>query len=445
MSETTAFTHTVSTDGPAKGMTFSMRRRPDSAVAAGAPLVVALPGGTYTSVYFDVPGQSLLDTAETAGIPIIAVDRPGYLGSTKVEADGSIIMRNAEVLDHLIGELWEAHGAGTPGGVIIGHSIGGAVTTAIAARHPAWPLLGIAVSGCLVRVPKESGSAWAALPDLEFVELPGPVKDFVMYGPDWTHAAAMPDAGHAADAPVPKAELLDITGGWVERMPKVAAEVRVPVHTRQGEFDKLWITDDAQVAEFKSAFANAPWVDSRLVPNAGHCIDFHLAGRAFQLEQLAFALEAALQARRPLRACAAGQPDRQDRAGRGDAGRGVTVDEEQVGAEAGREATAVRQAEGAGRRRGGGVQCLGRGESRLDEQLELAVRAHAVRHVRGHAWRLVGVGAEHDRHPGAVQRRDRVARVPVVEPGHRRVRGDARHHHQGRHARAVRRACLGDG
>ena len=57
---------------------------------------------------------------------------------------------------------------------------------------------------------------------------------------------------------MPKAELLDITGGWVERMPSVAAGVRVPVHTRQGEFDKLWISDDGQVAEFKSAFANAP-------------------------------------------------------------------------------------------------------------------------------------------------------------------------------------------
>ena len=62
MSDTTEFTHTVSTDGPAQGMTFSMRRRPDGPVAAGAPLVVALPGGTYSSIYFDVPGQSLLDT-----------------------------------------------------------------------------------------------------------------------------------------------------------------------------------------------------------------------------------------------------------------------------------------------------------------------------------------------------------------------------------------------
>lgn len=299
MTDTTEFTRTVSSDGPAKGMTFSGRRRADATPTAGAPLIVALPGGTYSSVYFDVPGQSLLDVAEAAGVPVIAVDRPGYLGSDKVEAGESIILRNAEVLDHLIAELWQEFGDGAPGVVVIGHSIGGAITTAIAARHPVWPLLGIAVSGCLVRVPAESGGAWAALPDLEFVELPGQVKDFVMYGPEWTRSEAMPAAGHAADAPVPKAELLDITGGWVERMPSVAAEVRVPVHSRQGEFDHLWISDDAQVAEFAAKFTAAPWVDARLVPNAGHCIDFHLAARAFQLEQLAFALEAALQAQRP--------------------------------------------------------------------------------------------------------------------------------------------------
>ncbi len=49
---------------------------------------------------------------------------------------------------------------------------------------------------------------------------------------------------------------------------------------------------------FKSCITSAPRVDA-LVPNAGHCIDLHGAARAFQLEQLAFALEAALQAGRP--------------------------------------------------------------------------------------------------------------------------------------------------
>ncbi len=298
MTPTEEFTHTVTTAGPAQGMTFTGRRRPDAAAAEGAPLVVALPGGTYTSIYFDVPGHSMLDTAEGLGIPVIAVDRPGYRGSTKLQPDGSIILANAEVLEHLIGELWNTYGAGTVGIVVIGHSIGGAIATALAARHPSWPLLGIAISGCLVRVPSESGDAWAALPDLEFVELPGPIKDFVMYGPDWTHRPDMPHAGHAADAPVPKAELLDITGGWIERMPAIAADVRVPVHSRQGEYDHLWITDDNEVATFKAEFTGAPWVDARLIPNAGHCIDFHFSAKAFQLQQLAFALETAVQARR---------------------------------------------------------------------------------------------------------------------------------------------------
>ena len=79
----------------------------------------------------------------------------------------------------------------------------------------------------------------------------------------------------------------------------------MPVHSRQGEFDHLWISDDAQVAEFKTAFTSAPWVDARLVPNAGHCIDFHLAAKAFQLEQLAFAPRS-----RPARRASRGCPDR---------------------------------------------------------------------------------------------------------------------------------------
>ena len=33
-----------------------------------------------------------------------------------------------------------------------------------------------------------------------------------MFGPPWTHHDAMPEASHEADAPVPKAELLDPAG-----------------------------------------------------------------------------------------------------------------------------------------------------------------------------------------------------------------------------------------
>lgn len=288
---TQEFVHTVTGTGAARGMTFSgLRREPHTPPAAEAPLLVALHGGTYTSSYFDVPGHSLIDRATAVGVPIVAIDRPGYRQSTPVEPGESIILANAEVLDQVIGELWAQFGEGLSGVVLVGHSIGGAVALAIASRQPSWPLLGIAVSGCLLQVPTESRSAWDNLPDTTAVELPGPMKDFVMFGPAWTHSEQMPAASHVADAPVPKAELLDITGGWIDRVRSVAARITVPVHSRQGQFDKLWITDAQQVTDFGAAFLAAPSVDARLVPSTGHCIDFHRAGVAFQLDQLSFAL-----------------------------------------------------------------------------------------------------------------------------------------------------------
>jgi pimeloyl-ACP methyl ester carboxylesterase len=289
--ETVEFTHTIVGEGAASGMTFSGRSRIPAAVDADTPLIVALHGGTYTSMYFDVPGFSLIDQAATLNIPILALDRPSYGTSTQVADSESIILKNAEVLDALIAELWEIYGAGTAGVVVIGHSIGGAVTTAIAARCPSWPLLGIAISGCLLEVPKESGGAWAALPDTYLVELPAPIKDFLMFGPEWTYGKTMPEAGHAANAQVPKAELIDITSTWIDNVRATASQVTVPVHSRQGEFDNLWVTDDQQVADFGAIFTAAPVVDAKLFRNAGHCIDFHRGSQAFQLEQLAFAIE----------------------------------------------------------------------------------------------------------------------------------------------------------
>ncbi len=59
--------------------------------AAGAltkdyPLIVALHGGTYTSAYFDLPRFSLIDRAVVLGMPIIALDRPGYGDTTPFRA-----------------------------------------------------------------------------------------------------------------------------------------------------------------------------------------------------------------------------------------------------------------------------------------------------------------------------------------------------------------------
>lgn len=263
------------------------------------PLVVALHGGTYTSRYFDLPGYSLLDRARALGIPLIAPDRPGYGDSVVPPPAQAGIDHSAVLLDRAIAAIFREHGTGTPGVVLVGHSIGAAIAAMIAARRPTWPLLGLALSGiCLTPPPGADAAAWEALPDLPYVDLPGAVKDQVMFGPTGTYRPDMPALSHSADAPIPRAELLDIVTVWPERAREILADVRVPVHYRQGEFDRLWITDADQVAAFAASCRNAAAVDAALLRGAGHCIDFHSSSAAFQLDQLAFALRCGEEADR---------------------------------------------------------------------------------------------------------------------------------------------------
>jgi pimeloyl-ACP methyl ester carboxylesterase len=281
------FTHTTSDGREYTGRT---NLGPDLDVRPGAPLVIALHGGTYSSEYFDIPGHSLLDSASALGVPVIALDRPNYLGSSPLATDGSIISANAEVLGDAIGSIWSERGDARPGIVLIAHSIGGAVATTIAATPQSWPLLGLATSGCLVRVPAESAGAWAALPDIPMIDLPVSLKDQLMFGPESTYDDAMPAASHPSNTLVPKAELLDITGGWIALRAAVCGRVSVPVHHRQGEFDHLWVTSQAEIDEYRAGFTAAPSVDAELVPGSGHCIDFHLPSDDLQQSQLRFAL-----------------------------------------------------------------------------------------------------------------------------------------------------------
>jgi pimeloyl-ACP methyl ester carboxylesterase len=276
---------------------FSGRASIPQATVGANPLVIAIHGGTYTSAYFDIDGYSLLDRAGRNGIRAIAIDRYGY-GKTPFIDDMSILGQ-AAALSGALNDLWTQYRDNARGVVLVGHSIGAAIALGVANNPGELPLLGVAVSGIGVRTPSAHSAMWNALPDLPTVEMPAAVKDQLMFGPPGSFDPAVAAASHAADAPVPKAELVDIVGGWQAQAAAVCSRVRVPVHYRQAEQDQLWIVDNDEVEAFARRFSAAPNVDAAMIRNTGHCIELHAVGPALQLQQLGFALQCAVEAASP--------------------------------------------------------------------------------------------------------------------------------------------------
>jgi pimeloyl-ACP methyl ester carboxylesterase len=261
-------------------------------------LVVAIHSGSYTSEYFDIPGYSLFERASAQGLSIIGVDRPGYGMSIKLDDSKSDIQGQANYLRQALAQAWSSYGAGSCGMVIIGHSTGAAIALTIAADNQQGeplPLLGVAVSGIALRNPSKYVDAWGSLPGASVVEMSAELKDDVMFGPAHSYSPDMPAASHRANTTVLREELMDIVTGWPERATTVLGKIQVPVHYRQGAEDKLWIVDQTEVNKFSQALSRSPWVDAMLVPDAGHCMDFHRVGAALHLQQLGFALQCAAE------------------------------------------------------------------------------------------------------------------------------------------------------
>jgi len=256
---------------------------------AGLPLLVALHGGTYTSQYFGVaggPSGSFLDIAARNGFAVLTIDRPGYGESTLIPEEENTFARQAEILDQVIGrslDQWPARGV-----VLIGHSIGGMVGLEIAARHPGWPLAGVATSGNGARIPAGGAAeALGSLPLSGVVDLPVAERDGVMFGPAGTFTEAGRNAAHGSYAPTPFVELV-LAPVWArERLGAVAAAVEVPVQTVLAAHDALWDSSAAALADYESRFAGP--VSATVLPFTGHSIDHHLMGAALDLMQLGFA------------------------------------------------------------------------------------------------------------------------------------------------------------
>lgn len=262
------------------------------------PLIVALHGGSYTSAYFDVPGHSLLDVATANGFDLVALDRPCYGSSDPLPENEVSFGRNAEVLNVAISALWKERSGAYPGIVVIGHSMGAAIAMIIAGGQPDWPLIGVSLSGIHDTAPPIVRSAWDSMPPGDVVFTPDQRRMF-FYGPDWTLEPGIVDTAEISASSIPLAELVEVVGTWPETAATVAGQVRVPVQYVAFEFESLWTITPQSVETFGGYFHAAPVVSAELMAGTGHDVDHHRLGQAFQLRQLAFALECAQRLTRP--------------------------------------------------------------------------------------------------------------------------------------------------
>ncbi|WP_067474388.1 alpha/beta hydrolase [Actinomadura hibisca] len=272
-------------------VTVATRYRPPGVEVEGVPLLVGLHGGTYTSAYFDVPGGplgSFADLAARNGFPFLTVDRPGYGDSGTLPEEENDFARQAEILDEVIARSVADLPAREV--VLVGHSIGGMICLEVAARRPAWPLAGVAVTGMGARIPAGGASEQlAAIPAGDMIDLPVPQRDAVMFGPEGSFTEAAREAAHGSYAPTPMVELRRAPVWARERLAKVAAQVAVPVHNVLAEHDALWDTSPEALAEFVACFAAGAGATAEIAPGVGHSLDHHLLGARLHLQQLAFA------------------------------------------------------------------------------------------------------------------------------------------------------------
>ncbi len=188
-------------------------------------------------------------------------------------------------------EIWDGYGQQSAGMFLIGHSIGGMISLLLAAENPHERLIGMNMTGAGALYNEQTKAAFAGLvSDEPRVMMDIAIKIAAMYGPAWSYPEAQAQYDPERDVPTAAVELAEAQT-WGARLPRVAAEVRVPVQFIVPEYDHVWRGDPEALSHVAEMFTAVPFVDVGMQRMAGHSAELHTLARAFYMKILAFVEE----------------------------------------------------------------------------------------------------------------------------------------------------------
>lgn len=256
--------------------------------AGDRPLLVCLPGGTYTRGYWDLqlpghPGYSFARTAAGEGFPVVTLDSLGTGGSTRPEREIALTDQAAAAAS-AVAQIPEKLGLTTPA-VAVGHSMGGYL--AMLQQAASGSYAGLAILGTTnqaigpLNLPAEviqaatTAEGRAALVDQMTAGIPDPyVAGDRAPLRSWFHLDDVPDELIAAD----EAATLTVVPrrcAAATTVPGITADaadaIEVPVFLAYGDVD---VSPDPHAEP--AFFARSNDVTLYVLARSGHC--HNLAG-----------------------------------------------------------------------------------------------------------------------------------------------------------------------
>lgn len=312
-------------------------------------VLVSVHGGTYNSSYFAAhPTDSLLKIANSLSIPVIAIDRPGYGGSSPLEYNienendnsdnrndssngddsdsnsddysdddsddnnenntsrNTYIQKQGDYLTRtILPSLWEQfrEKMGFDHIVVYGHGVGALISLVCTSVYsqmarPAYSFVGLAVVGAgdVLMIEEATDPPPANISDTP-TGFPFDVKDRLMLNHPEQKLVPEEVLSKTAqlDHPADPAEMYDCIWQWPGYWRSYTKKITIPVYYLLGAADSMWYFDQDFLDDLRESFRKLkPSVSlvSELILKAPHCVDLSFAALGTNMRILGWAMKA---------------------------------------------------------------------------------------------------------------------------------------------------------